>query len=164
MTPTMIAHVSPDSLTEQLQGAGYRVNRTDQNAVVQLLSASQGIGYAVRFGNPAEEAGHYLDFTYSCALRVQGDLPAGLVELWNASRRFARLSLQGEFLVMEMDVVVAAGVSTDYLRANLELWDRLLQEFISYLREYSQSAAQLQVPATNEAEGSETAETEASLS
>ena len=53
---------------------------------------------------------------------------------------------------MEMDVVVA-GVGEVHLRSQLELWDRLLQEFIVYLREYSQSAAQLsaqepeQVPA-----------------
>lgn len=140
---TLIDSVTTDSLTDLLQGAGYRVNQTEQNGIVQLLSASQGIGYAVRFGNPGREAGHYVDFTYSCALRVQGELPAGLAELWNASRRFARLSLQGEFLLMEMDVVVA-GVGETHLRSQLELWDRLLQEFIVYLREYSQQAAQLQ--------------------
>ncbi len=144
---SMIEHVSVKSLTELLQAAGYRVNETEQNGIVQLLSASQGIGYAVRFGNLTPTAGEYLDFTFSCALRVQGELPAGLAELWNASRRFARLSLQGEFLVMEMDVVVAAGVSADHLRSHLELWDRLLQEFIVYLREYSQNAARMQPPA-----------------
>lgn len=143
MTMTLITSVTTESLTDLLQGAGYRVNQTEQNGIVQLLSASQGIGYAVRFGNPSSEAGHYVDFTYSCALRVQGELPAGLAELWNASRRFARLSLQGEFLVMEMDVVVA-GVGETHLRSQLELWDRLLQEFIVYLREYSQQAARLQ--------------------
>lgn len=137
----LIAHVSPQSLTDVLQAAGYRVNQTEQNGLVQLLSASQGIGYAVRFGNPAVEAGSYVDFTFSCALRVQGDLPVGLAERWNQSRRFARLSVQGEFLLMEMDVVVAAGVSADHLRGNLELWDRLLQEFIVYLRDYSSDAA-----------------------
>ena len=144
---SLIEHVSPKSLTELLQAAGYRVNETDQNGIVQLLSASQGIGFAVRFGNPTPTAGDYLDFTFSCALRVQGELPAGLAELWNASRRFARLSVQGEFLVMEMDVVVAAGVSADHLRSNLELWDRLLQEFIVYLREYSQNATRMQAQA-----------------
>lgn len=143
----LIAHVSPVSLTEVLQSAGYRVNQTEQNGVVQLLSASQGIGFAVRFGNPAAEQGDYVDFTFSCALRVQGELPAGLAELWNASRRFARLSVQGEFLVMEMDVVIAAGVSVDYLRGTLELWDRLLQEFIVYLRDYSQNAAHIRAQA-----------------
>ena len=137
----LITHVSPQSLTDVLQAAGYRVNQSEQNGIVQLLSASQGIGYAVRFGNPALEQGNFVDFTFSCALRVQGDLPQGVAEQWNATRRFARLSLQGEFLVMEMDVVVAAGVSNEHLRGNLELWDRLLQEFIVYLRDFSQTTA-----------------------
>ena len=135
----LITQVSPQSLTDVLQAAGYRVNQTEQNGIVQLLSASQGIGYAVRFGNPAAEQGSYVDFTFSCALRVQGELPAGVAERWNATRRFARLSLQGEFLVMEMDVVVA-GVGATHLRSQLELWDRLLQEFIVYLRDFSQTA------------------------
>lgn len=142
----LINHVTAQSLTELLQEAGYRVNQTDQNGIVQLLSASQGIGFAVRFGNLAAEQGSYVDFTYSCALRIQGELPEGLVQVWNASRRFARLSVQGEFLLMEMDVVVA-GVGVTHLRSQLELWDRLLQEFIVYLREYSQHAAQLQAQA-----------------
>ena len=143
----LIETVSADSLTTLLQDAGCRVNRSEQNAVVQLLSASQGVGYAVRFGNSAQREGEFLDFTYSCALRIQGELPAGLAERWNVSRRFARLSVQGEFLVMEMDVVVATGVSADYLRGNLELWDRLLHEFIVYLRDYSQNAAQMRAQA-----------------
>lgn len=144
---SLIEHICAKSLTELLQAAGYRVNETEQNGIVQLLSASQGIAFAVRLGNPAPTSGEYLDFTFSCALRVQGELPAGLVQLWNASRRFARLSVQDEFLVMEMDVVVAAGVSADHLRSNLELWDRLLQEFIVYLREYSQNATRMQTQA-----------------
>jgi len=142
----LITSVTPQSLTELLQEAGYRVNQTEQNGIVQLLSASQGIGFAVRFGNPAAEQGGYVDFTYSCALRIQGELPEGLAQVWNASRRFARLSVQSEFLLMEMDVVVA-GVGATHLRSQLELWDRLLQEFIVYLREYSQQAAQLQAEA-----------------
>ena len=140
----LISSVTTQSLTELLQEAGYRVNQTEQNGVVQLLSASQGIGFAVRFGNPAVEQGSYVDFTYSCALRIQGELPEGLAQVWNASRRFARLSVQGEFLLMEMEV---AGVGATHLRSQLELWDRLLQEFIVYLREYSQQAAQLQAEA-----------------
>src|SRR5690606_38417089 len=99
----LIESITPEQLSEVLQAAGYRVNRTEQNGVVQLLSASQGIGYAVRFGNPAAESGTYLDYTFSCALRIQGELPSGLAEQWNISRRFARVSLQGEFPVMEMD-------------------------------------------------------------
>ncbi|MHA6195068.1 YbjN domain-containing protein [Pseudomonas wadenswilerensis] len=141
---TLIETVSADSLTTLLQDAGCRVNRTEQNAVVQLLSASQGVGYAVRFGNRAVEEGQFLDFTYSCALRIQGDLPEGLANLWNASRRYSRLSVQGEFLVLEKDVIVADGVTHKHLQGSLVLWDRLLQEFIVFLRDYSRNIAAAQ--------------------
>lgn len=142
----LIETVNADSLTTLLQDAGCRVNRIEQNQVVQLATASQGIGYNVRFGNAAQEQGEYLDFTYSCALRVQGELPEGLANRWNASRRFARLSEQGEFLVLEQDVVVADGVSARHLLGSLVLWDRLLQEFVVYLRDYSRNAAAAQQP------------------
>lgn len=132
----LIHEVTTESFTDVLQTAGYRVNQVEQNGMVQLLSASQGVGYAVRFGSPAAEHAGFLDFTFSCALRVQGELPAGLVGQWNISRRFARLSEQGEFLVLEMDVMVGAGVSGEHLRSNLELWERVLLEFVTYLRDY----------------------------
>lgn len=143
---TLIETVTADSLTTLLQDAGCRVNRVEQNQVVQLVTASQGIGYNVRFGNAAQEQGEFLDFTYSCALRVQGDLPEGLTNLWNGSRRFSRLSQQGEFLVLEKDVVVADGVSAKHLLGSLVLWDRLLQEFVVYLRDYSRNVAAAQAP------------------
>jgi len=138
----LIEQVTPEQLTDVLQEAGYRVERSEQNGAVQLLSASQGIGYALRLGNPTGTPGHYFDYSFSCALRLQGDLPAGLVEQWNASRRFCRLWQQGEFLLMEMDCAVTGGVTRQFLRHSCELWDRLLQEFVAYLRDYSRQAAE----------------------
>jgi hypothetical protein len=129
--------VDAESLTTLLQNAGFRVNRSEHNGLLQLLSASQGIGYSVRFGNPGVAPGEFLDFTYSCAIRVQGELPASLVNQWNASRRFSRLATQGEFLVLEQDVIVADGVSRQHLLGSLMVWDRLLQEFMLYLRDFA---------------------------
>ncbi len=130
----LILDVNAERLQALLQSIGYRVTLSEQNGMVQLLSASQGVGFAARMGNPAQQDGHYLDYTLSCALRVQGDLPAGLADRWNVEKRFARLSVQGVFLVLELDVIVAGGVSESYLRATTELWDRLLQEFLLFLR------------------------------
>jgi hypothetical protein len=138
----IIQTLTPASLTEILQAAGYRVSTSEQNGVVQLLSASQGIGFSVRFGNPANEpAGAFLDYTLSCALRVQGEVPGELVARWNESKRFARLTHQGPFLVLEMDVVVAGGVTEQQLRVHTEIWDRLLQEFLLFLRNFAAQAA-----------------------
>lgn len=131
---SLILDVNAERLQELLQSMGYRVTLSEQNGMVQLLSASQGVGFAARMGNPGQQDGQYLDYTLSCALRVQGELPAGLAERWNVEKRFARLSVQGAFLVLELDVIVAGGVSETYLRATTELWDRLLQEFLLFLR------------------------------
>lgn len=142
---SLIQTVTADSLTELLQDAGLRVSRSDQNGPVQLLSASQGAGFSVRFGNPGPKEGEFVDYTFRCALHVQGELPDDLVGSWNVGKRFACLTVQGgSFLVLEMDVVVAGGVSQNHLRAMIELWDRLLQEFIAYLRDYSRLAAEQQ--------------------
>lgn len=132
-----IQSVSLKQLQELLQQMGYRVTESEQAGNRQLLSASQGIGFAVRLGNPAHEADQALDYTLSCALRVQGEMPAGIESAWNIGKRFARLAVQGEFLVLEMDVIVAGGVTPSYLQATAELWDRLLQEFLLFLRQHA---------------------------
>lgn len=138
-----IEAVSAERLAEILRRAGYRVTVAEQNGAMQLMSASQGVGFAVRFGNPAVgvppaiDAARivYLDYTLSCVLQVQGELPAELVANWNRTKRFARLASHGAFLALEMDVVVAGGVSERHLRSTVELWDRLIQEFLLHLRD-----------------------------
>ncbi|WP_322024145.1 YbjN domain-containing protein [Burkholderia sp. BCC1977] len=138
-----IEAISAERLADLLRRAGYRVTVAEQNGAMQLMSASQGVGFAVRFGNPAAglvpqgtdaAAIPYIDYTLSCVLQVQGDLPAELVANWNRTKRFARLASHGAFLALEMDVVVAGGVSERHLRSTVELWDRLIQEFLLHLR------------------------------
>lgn len=146
----MIDAVRLRELAELLREAGYRTNETEQNGVKQLLSASQGIGFALRPGNAAAEPDALLDFTLSCALRIQGELPDTTVSAWNQTKRFSRLSQHGDFLVLEMDVVVAGGVSRAHLRASIELWDRLLQEFLLYLRNQHGSGAGDKPPAVDQ--------------
>ena len=139
---TLIQSLSAAQLQDILQSLGYRVTRSEQNGMVQLLSATQGVGFAVRFGNPGHADGEFVDYTLSCALRVQGELPQGLVEAWNLGKRFARLAQQGVFLVLEMDVIAAGGVTGNHLRATTELWDRVLQEFLLFLRQYAGQGTQ----------------------
>ncbi|AOI90404.1 YbjN domain-containing protein [Burkholderia pseudomultivorans] len=140
-TEQLIEAVGIEQLADVFRAAGYRVTATEQNGAVQLMSASQGVGFAVRFGNvvpaaqPRDAAdARYLDYTLSCVLQVQGELPAQLVADWNRTKRFARLASHGPFLALEMDVIVAGGVSTRYLRSTIELWDRMVQEFLLHLR------------------------------
>lgn len=151
-------------LSAMLQNAGYRSTEVEQNGLVQLLSASQGIGFVLRPGNPGQEPGQVVDFTLSCALQIQNGLPANLVGEWNRIKRFSRLSEQGGFLVLAKDVVVAGGVSERYLRANMELWDRLLQDYVLFLRNFNRDNAQAPVPTPSvESEQAETEQVEVNV-
>lgn len=157
--------VAVEQVADLFKAAGYRVTPAEQNGIVQLMSASQGVGFAVRFGNAAATQGAYLDYTLSCAMQVQGELPPELVLSWNRSKRFARLSSTAQFLLLEMDVIVAGGVTERYLSSTIELWDRLIQEFLLHLRNrpaiaQAQQQAQQQVQQSQQAPAAKRAETQ----
>lgn len=128
-----------DELRELLQQSGYRVvSATDPVADIPYLrSATSGLAFDIRVGNSAaaEAEARFVDFAFIAVLQVQGELRADTVNGWNATRRFSRLHLAGSFLALSMDISIAGGVSRDYLRAQIEIWDRLAQELIAYLRE-----------------------------
>lgn len=130
-------------LRSTLQGAGYRVTETTgPNGEPVLASATNGLGFEVRLFNaltPARAGDEgakdaFADAGLRTAFRVEGELPLALVNHWNATHRFARLLLAGEWLVFEMDMIVLGGVLADNLRAQIEIWDRLIVELIGFLR------------------------------
>lgn len=139
MSETIIAALTLDSLRDVLQQAGYRVETaTDPVANVPYLrSATSGLAFDIRPGNrlAGDDEERFADIAFVAVLQVQGELPLGLVNGWNAARRFSRLQLSGSFLALCMDVSVVGGVTQGHLRAHVEIWDRLAQELIAYLRE-----------------------------
>ncbi|MDR3400803.1 MAG: YbjN domain-containing protein [Pandoraea sp.] len=137
----IITFVTSAQVADAIRGAGCAVSVQQDDLVTRLHSASHGIGYQVHWGNQAG-ADQYLDFTLSCPLRVQGgDLPEGLINEWHRSRRFARVAAHGEFLVLEMDVIVAGGVSPDFLNFSMRLWVEMMGQFFLHLRNFTQQAA-----------------------
>ncbi len=138
MSETTIIHLTLNSLREILQQAGYRVETiTDPVAnIVYLRSATNGLAFDVRPGNRlAGDSESFADTAFTAVLQVQGELPLDLVNRWNATRRFARLQLSQPFLVLSLDVSVTGGVTANYLRAQIEIWDHLVQQLIAYLRD-----------------------------
>jgi hypothetical protein len=61
-------------------------------------------------------------------------VPPDLIASWTRTRRFSRLWAQPPYLVLAMDVSIAGGVRPEHLRSQIELWDRLIQELVLYLR------------------------------
>jgi hypothetical protein len=138
MSEISITRLTLNCLRESLQQAGYRVETaTDPVAgLAYLRSATGGLAFDIRPGNQLPDAdGSFVDAAFTAVLQVQGELPLDMVNRWNATRRFARLQLSQPFLVFCLDVSVAGGVTPDHLRAQIEIWDRLVQELIAYLRD-----------------------------
>ncbi|WP_287497855.1 YbjN domain-containing protein [Pandoraea sp. CB10b_02] len=137
----VVMFVTSAQVADAIRAAGCAVSVQQDDLVTRLHSASHGIGYQVHWGNQTG-VDQYLDFTLSCPLRVQGgELPDGLLNEWHRSRRFARVAAHGEFLVLEMDVFVAGGVSQEFLRFSLRLWVEMMGQFFLHLRNFTQRAA-----------------------
>ncbi|HVX78791.1 MAG TPA: YbjN domain-containing protein [Bradyrhizobium sp.] len=138
MSDAIFTKLTIDGLRDTLQQIGYRAESlTDPIAnVTYLRSSTGGIGFDVRPGNSAaDQSGAFSDVALLAILQVQGDLPLEIVNRWNVGRRFARLQFSKPYLVLNMDILVAGGTTLSNLRAQIEVWDRLLQDLIAYLRE-----------------------------
>jgi hypothetical protein len=127
-----------DELRDNLQTFGYRVemHSAEATGATLLRSATGGMAFDIRPGNRLlGETPTYADVSFLAAFSIQGgELPVNLVNSWNNLRRFGRLHLDQGFLLLDLDVSVAGGVTRDYLRAQMVIWDQLLQSLIAYLR------------------------------
>jgi hypothetical protein len=127
--------VSVDDLSTLLQARGFRVERLEQGGEELLRSASSGFPFHIRFGNKATPDGHdHLDFTLSLVIKVDAFDLAPLVSEWNRSKRFGRLHAEADVVALEMDVLVAGGVTDNHILARVEIWDRLMHELVRSLR------------------------------
>lgn len=132
---TLITAVNPQQLIDVLQQAGFRASEIKNGDAVLIQSAAQGLNFDIRFGATlADDKQAYTDFAFSCPLQIQGELNPQMIENWNRHRRFARLSQQGQWLVLVLDVLVIGGVSHEWLKAQCELWDGLLREYLRHLQ------------------------------
>lgn len=138
--------ISPAALADLLRRRGFRAEAaSDQNGAPVIRSASSGVQYHVRFGNRAAEGERlYYDFAYVCLIQLDAPVPEGLVAAWNSGKRFSRMHQHDRLLVLEMDVLVAGGVTDGHLLTGLEIWDRLLQEVVAMLRAAAQAAPSAQ--------------------
>jgi len=135
-TPALLTAMTSDQVSDAIKAVGCAVTAFEQDGVMRLHSASHGVGFQVLWGN-AGTPGEYADFTLSCPLRIQGgQLPEGILGEWHRTKRFARVAQHGDFVVLEMDVVAAGGVSPAHIQICLQLWTQMMGQFFLHLRNY----------------------------
>lgn len=137
----VVTGITIEALRDFLQGAGYRVEIVRDGKVSFLRSATNGLAFDLRPGNPVPGmTARFADVAFVALFAVQGALPLDLLNRWNATRRFGRLFLDRptpdqQFLVFCLDVSIIGGVTMNQLRGQLEIWDGLVQQLIPWLRE-----------------------------
>jgi hypothetical protein len=138
----LVYTVTPERIGDAIKAIGCAVTILEQNGLPMVHSASHGVGFQVLWGNPAAEAGAYIDFTLSCPLRVQdGTLPEGLIAEWHRAKRFARLVQHGDMISLEMDVIVVGGVSPNFLPMMMQLWTQMMGQLFLHLRNFDSAKA-----------------------
>jgi hypothetical protein len=145
MSGALISALTLDGLRDILQQSGFRVETATDPAAsaAYLRSATGGIAFDIRPGNriAADDGDNFADVAFIALVQIQGPMQPDLVNGWNVARRFSRLQPNGSLLALSIDVSVAGGVTQDHLRAQVEIWDRLAQELIVYLREQLRNPA-----------------------
>ncbi|MFZ4288179.1 YbjN domain-containing protein [Variovorax sp. HJSM1_2] len=145
----LIQSINASQISDAIKAVGCAVTAIEQDGVVRLHSASHGVGFQVLWGNEVSP-GQYADLTLSCPLRVQGGiLPEGVLSSWHRSKRFARVAQHGDFVVLEMDMIAAGGVSPAHLVLTMHLWTQMMGQFFLHLRNYSASDEALQAAAAD---------------
>lgn len=136
MSDTVLNSFTLELLRDLLQTVGYRVEIVPNADMPLLRSSTAGFAFDIRPGNRlANEDGGYVDFTFSAWLNIEGELPLDVVNRWNALRRFGRLQVVPGYLALTMDVSFIGGVMPNHVRAQVEIWDHLVQALVPYLRE-----------------------------
>lgn len=132
----LIHAATPETLRDMAQALGFRATvAVDASGAKSLQSATNGMAFEVRLGNAAPDGEDgAVDLRFVAAIRVEGELDLALVNAWNNSRRFGRLRLDGEALILDFDVSVAGGVAPAHLAAQFEIWNRLVEALIEFLR------------------------------
>ncbi|MDF0605881.1 YbjN domain-containing protein [Neisseriaceae bacterium TC5R-5] len=141
-TPALLFSANAEQVAEAIKAAGCTVNTVENNGVVSLQSASQGVAFQVLWGNAAPEAGHYLDFTLNCPLRVEGgSIPEGLIAEWHRSKRFVRIAEHPGVISLEMDVLLLGGVTQEHMNMMVQLWTQMLGQVFLHLRNFAAQSA-----------------------
>ena len=96
-----------------------------------IAGAINHIPYALRFLNCANrDACEDINFRVGFQVKPSIDV----INAWNASKRFSRAYLDGEGdAILEMDVVINGGVSTEMLNSSFEYWRLSLNQFVKHI-------------------------------
>lgn len=140
----LLFSMNADQVAEAIKASGCAVTVVNADGMVRLHSASQGIGFQVLWGNAVSD-GEYVDLTLNCPLRIEGgSLPDGLLADWHRTKRFVRAAQHGDYVVLEMDILAAGGITPNHLAMQMQLWSQMMGQFFQHLHHFTAQTSEKQ--------------------
>lgn len=134
MSKDIISAVTAATVQELLREAGLEASLAGTKEQPQVVSAVAGVNFNIRFGTPAKDGSGWTDFTISAPFTVDQEVSPVIGAFWNRRNRFARVYRTHDQLFLDMDVVVAGGVTRAHVNYLFAVWADVAQLFVRHLR------------------------------
>lgn len=134
MSKDLISTVTTGTVQELLREAGLEARLAGTKEQPQVVSTVAGINFNVRFGTPMKDGSGWTDFTFSAPFTVDQEVSPVIGAFWNRRNRFARVYRTQDQLLLDMDVIVAGGVTRSHVKYLVAVWADVAQLFVRHLR------------------------------
>jgi len=134
MSKDLISTVTTGTVQELLREAGLEARVAGTKEQPQVVSTVAGINFNVRFGTPMKDGSGWTDFTFSAPFTVDQEVSPVIGAFWNRRNRFARVYRTQDQLLLDMDVIVAGGVTRPHVKYLIAVWADVAQLFVRHLR------------------------------
>ncbi len=136
--PTLAENIiasNPEALADYMRQIGYRAElTTDDEGDPKIKSATGGANFSIYFYGCEQNKGCD-SLQLSSGFDLDNGSSLNAVNSWNSKKRYGKAYLDDEKdPYIEYDVNLAkGGVSQENFRDTLEVWDRVLTDFRSYI-------------------------------
>jgi hypothetical protein len=124
--------VTPQEMAEVLKAGGYPIEAVSSSATPVIDTSVNGIKFGIHFFecDPDKRCQSIL---FSASWHIAAVSEARMQE-WNKTKRFGRAYLYDGVPVVEMDMDVHHGATTEALVSNLDRWKLVVKEFPVFFR------------------------------
>lgn len=134
MSDNLISRVTSDLLAEILGECGWRGALEGSGETLRIVSAVNDVNFNIYFGTKCIDGDGWTDFTISAPFVIDQEISSVLGAFWNRRNRFARVYRTDTQILIDMDVIVAGGVSRDHLAYQFAVWSDLTRLFLRHLK------------------------------
>jgi hypothetical protein len=131
--PKLYNGITVDETVELIRDAGYKARiEKEEDGTRYIESKASGRIFDVYFYNCDEETERCLQLMFQIRLKTTEEQQQKALE-YDIKKVFGRAYNEGETTYMDYALHINGGVTGDYVKNNLELWDNVVGEFVQFI-------------------------------